>query len=70
MFDFFNEIMEFLSQVVYWGNWGIDFMTDFVSASAASLGAAVQMFSAVDVRAAWIVPASLTVIVFDFVRGR
>lgn len=70
MIDFFDELIEFLSQVVYWGNWGIDFILDFVSASASSFESVSAMFSHVDARIAWIVPASFVVIVFEFIRGR
>lgn len=70
MFDFFGEIIEFLSQVAYWGNWAIGFITDFVSASASSVSAVSSMFSGLDARIVWIIPASFTVLIFDFVRGR
>jgi len=70
MFDFFAEIIEFLSQVVERVSWSDNFITNLISSSAASVESVIELFGNLDSRIVWMVPASFAVLIFGFVRGR
>lgn len=68
MFSFFSEVCDFFSQAVYLFNWAWDFVVSFL-ASASEAYTKYSEFSAdLPSEVSWILPSSLTVLSFHFIR--
>lgn len=70
MFSFFSEVIEFLSQVVFNSNYVSDFLGNIISSGSESIVFIGKFSSSFPSTFAWILPAALVVLIFDFVRGR
>lgn len=70
MFSYFEQVIEFLSQIVYWLNWGINTCQGILSTGTQSLTQWTDFFSALPAPVSWLCISTLTVSVFKFIRGR
>lgn len=70
MFSYFEQVIEFLSQIVYWLNWGINTCRGILSTGAQSLAQWTDFFQGLPVPVSWLCISTLTVSVFKFIRGR
>lgn len=70
MFDFFEEVIEYLSQVVTNQNWFSSTIDSFLSSAEGTLRFLSSFSQSVPALLSWVLLASGVVLVFDFIRGR
>lgn len=70
MFDFFDETIEFLSQITYWINWGVGTCKNILTAGTGSLVQWSEFFVSLPEPASWLCISTLAVLIFSFIRGR
>lgn len=70
MFDYFDEVIEFLSQIVYWLNWGIGTCKNILTVGTDSISQWTGFFMELPAPAAWLCVSSIAVMIFEFIRGR
>lgn len=70
MFDFFDEVIEFLNQVVSNSNYISNFVDNMIASSSDAVVFISKFSLAFPSPFAWVLPASLVALMFDYVRGR
>lgn len=70
MFDFFDEVIEFLNQVVDMINWFFSFIWSVLTTAGTSVGHISDMASGFPAPFAALILLSLGALIFEFIRGR
>lgn len=70
MFDFFAEIIEFLSQIVYMINWGFGYLRSVIDLTSDKMAQFQPVLSAIPAPIAALILFVIASYIFDFVRGR
>lgn len=70
MFDFFDEIIEFLSQIVSWANWAINGVESFLMLAAGVSAPWLEQIESFPPAYSWLFIGVIGMLVFDFIRGR
>lgn len=70
MFDFFDEVIEFLSQVATIFNWGWNFIQHVISVFSGTFQQFQPVLASVPAPLTGIIIFTVAVALFDFIRGR
>lgn len=69
MFSYFEQVIEYLSQIVYWFNWTIGTCKNILTVGSDSISQWTGFFQGLPAPVNWLCVSSLTVTVFKFIRG-
>lgn len=70
MFDFFDEIIEYLNQAVTNSNYISNLVGNLIGSSADTVKFVGKLSLSLPAFVAWVFPAALVALIIDYIRGR